>query len=98
MISLTTNLRDLSDKLWKKIKQDNPDRKVSQAIMDVMIHISKIAELNPEPDWLKEPRETSEKDRVDSIRQHIAKAIILLLIISKDLEVDVWEALNEEIL
>jgi len=99
VIILASNLKDLSDKLWVKLRRDFPERKVSDEIVDAMIYLSKIAELNLRMDRAKEveQRALETKMRNDMQRQ-ITKTILTLLVISKDLNIDIWETLDQGVL
>jgi len=95
---LTSNLMRLSEKLWTKLKRDFPERSISDMIVDTMIYLSRIAELNFRMAVAKRAQDTTLEGEIrDHAKKEIAKTILMLFVISKDLDVDVGETLNEGI-
>jgi hypothetical protein len=62
-----------------------------------MVHLSKVADLNLGADWLHETQEIDDESvKANNIKLHLVKAILMLSVLSKDLNINVWDALSDD--
>lgn len=78
-------------------EKDFLEGNVSDKITDAMISLSKIAKMIFLMDKAKKARDTASEIKIrNDIQREITKAILTIFMISKDLDINVREALDED--
>ena len=98
-LELSLRLHVLSDKLWGKLREKFPEKSILFEVVKVVEELGELADLALRLyRRQRQQKRISERELKAKMKEEISDVIITLVIIAKDLDIDIWKALEERML
>lgn len=97
---MRNTLEVLSDELWQKLRKKFPERNILVEVVKVMEELGELADLTLRVSRRQRDQKMTELkgDLKVKIGDEISDIIITLVILGKDLNIDVWEMLEKKMI
>jgi len=97
---LRSTLEVLSDELWQKLRKKFPERSILVEVVKVMEELGELADLTLRISRQQRDQKmtTLKGDLKVKIGDEISDIIITLVILGKDLNIDVWKMLEKKMI
>jgi len=89
-------LEALSDQLYRKLREKFPEKTVVVEVVKVMEELGEVADLALRVHKRQRKRKSMPDEELrERMKEEISDVIITLVMMAKDLDIDVWEALKQ---
>lgn len=97
---MRNTLEVLSDELWQKLRKKFPERNILVEVVKVMEELGELADLTLRVSRRQRDQKMTELkgDLKVKIGDEISDIIITLVILGKDLNIDVWKMLEKKMI
>ena len=97
---LKSKFEVLSDELWAKLRKKFPEKNVLVEVIKVMEELGELADLTLRMNRRQRGQKMKEieEDLKTKMGDEISDVMITLIIMAKDLEIDIWKMLAEKML
>jgi len=86
----------LSEELWRKLREKFPEKSMIVEVVKVMEELGEVADLALRVHKRQRKRKLiSDEELRKRIKEEISDVIITLVMMAKDMDIKIWEALEE---